>query len=154
MTKLYALRPSNCNRASSLIHQRTPTRQPHLLKYTTPTCTHHFLHQQQPQQLFKSVHFQLKIAIFVAQSTDNQLNHQTHHHPSSCLRRRPREPPRPAPKRRRRVCLPKTPCSNIATVLTSQQTPTRQSVVSLHTCSLPTSSVRTFVTRTLVSPLV
>merc|ERR1712144_123850 len=64
----------------------------------------------------------------------NQKQSQTHNNPSPCQRRRPpREPLRPEPKRRRR-------------------TPTRPSVVSLHTCSSPTSNARTFVMRTRESP--
>merc|ERR1712144_160344 len=64
----------------------------------------------------------------------NQKQSKTHNNPSPCQRRRPpREPLRPEPKRRRR-------------------TPTRPSVVSLHTCSSPTSNARTFVMRTRESP--
>merc|ERR1712144_27729 len=63
----------------------------------------------------------------------NQKQSKTHNNPSPCQRRRPpREPLRPEPRRRRR-------------------TPTRPSVVSLHTCSSQTSNARTFVMRTLES---
>ena len=92
------------------------------------------------------------IAILLRLQLTNNSSIQNNQQSSPCPRKRPPSvPPRPKPRRRRRVSLPQQFTFTCAMFTDFFQIPTRLSVASPRTCSSPMSSVRTSVMRTLAS---